>query len=110
MTDVMDRVPELHDLLVQAMAWLMEVDDDETLTVADVVARIPELDDLYEKVDFFLHELDTDSVSDAVEFYCDELGETDEYEAVGWVETEQGAVFAGFPWDAADDDDDRDEE
>ena len=106
MNDVMDRVPELGDLLVQAMAWLMEVDDDESLTVADVVARIPELDDLYKKVDDFLHELDTDSVSCAVEFYCDELDATDEYEAAGWVETERGAMFAGFPWDVADDDKD----
>jgi hypothetical protein len=106
--DVPDRIPELHDLLVEVIADLMELDDDEGVTVADVAARIPELDVLFDKVDFFLGELD--SVSVAVEFWCGELDETDEYEAAGWIETERGAVFAGFPWDAADDADDQDEE
>lgn len=103
MVSVLDRIPELQNLLVDVAAFLMELHDDETITMPDVAARIPELDDLVENVDFFLHELDKDNVSGAVEFCCGELDETDEYEAAGWIETEHGTVFAGFPWDADDD-------
>ena len=103
--DMLDRIPELQNLVVEALAYLMEVHDDESLAVADVAARIPELDDLIDKVDFFLEELDKDRVSGAVEFWCGELDETDEYEAAGWIETGRGSVLAGFPWDAADDED-----
>ena len=103
MVSVLDRIPELQNLLVDVAAFLMELHDDETITMPDVAARIPELDDLVENVDFFLHELDKDSVSAAIEFWCGELDETDEYEAAGWIETGTGSVLVGFPWDAADD-------
>jgi hypothetical protein len=101
--DVLDRIPELGDRLVEALAYLMDLDDDEELTVSDVLVRVPELGALFEKADFFLEELDKDHAIVAVEFWCGELDETDEYVAAGWIETVTGSVLVGFPWDAADD-------
>jgi hypothetical protein len=103
MADVLDRIPELQDLVVEVLAFLMELHDDESMTVTDVAAHIPELDHLVENADFFLEELDKDSVSVAVEFWTETLGETDEYEAAGWIESGRGSVFVPYQGDEADD-------
>lgn len=64
--DVLDRVPELRDLLVSAVAFLMELDDSEGVTVSDVAARIPELDDLFVAAEDFLTELADDGWMEAM--------------------------------------------
>ena len=43
MADVLDRIPELQDVLSGMLAFLMELHDDDNLTVDDLGERIPEV-------------------------------------------------------------------
>ena|SRR5579859_5997509 len=85
----------------------------------ECLRRVPELDGLAtwkeaESWRDFLKVLDDEDPTFMFEILagdCRVLDADEDYAAWGYVETEHGTVFTGFPWDADDDDeDDRDED
>jgi hypothetical protein len=82
---------------------------------AKCLRQVPELADVaddreYEQWQDLLRGLDDDRwTAEILAEDCRVLDADEDHAAWGYVETEQGAVFTGFPWDADEDDQDEDE-
>ena len=63
---LLDRIPELDNLLVDLLAFLMDLHDDEGLTLDDLAERVPEVPALLDDADDFLYFLESDGYLEAM--------------------------------------------
>jgi len=98
--DELEPVPDRDAVAMTAMAMCAEA-----AAEAACLRQVPELAEVADDLD------DDDWTAEILAEDCRVLDADEESGAWGYVETERGAVFTGFPWDAdAEDDQDQDED
>lgn len=107
----LEPVPDHEAVVLTATGMCAEAAWD-----AECLRRVPELayvadDREYGQWQDLLRGLDDDGwTAEILAEDCRVLDADEDYAAWGYVETERGAVFTGFPWEAADDADDQDDD
>jgi len=110
--DELEPVPDRDAVAMTAMAMCAEA-----AAEAACLRQVPELAEVADDREYMdwqdlLRGLDDDDwTAEILAEDCRVLDADEESGAWGYVETERGAVFTGFPWDAdAEDDQDQDED